>query len=205
MVHQALLREAESGLGDDGIEIGPGRHQHTRARALEQLRDVVLGQAGVDRDGDSGSLGGQGRGDELLAVGREQGHGVLAADPDFSQQVRYPVHIGEELSERQLDGFLPALGVPQLLPPPSDPARAGRLGTAARTSMPEVRVRRGGSSRCRRCHLGSSTAAREACRSPGVPHHRALATQVDLPVVGADGDLDDVTALEVLSDCGPGP
>jgi hypothetical protein len=72
---------------------------------------VLPGQATVDRGGDAGELGRQGRGDELVTVRSQQGDPVGAAHPERVEHVGEPVHVRQQLGEGALRRLLPAVAV----------------------------------------------------------------------------------------------
>ena len=106
-VEHALVGELLRGLPGRGRELRAGGDEHPGAGAAQQLGEVSTVESAVDRCGDAGQLRGQCRGDQLGAVGREEGDRVATAHAEPVQQVRGAVHVGEQLGER----------APQRLPP----------------------------------------------------------------------------------------
>ena len=143
------------------------------------------------------SLGGQGRGDQLLAVRREQGDAVGPAHAEGVEHVRVAVHVGEQLRVSAAQRLLPALRVGQhgvgdaVRPPPGGPhdelvRRAGQpaIGQRDRLDLREV--------------------AGLVVRRPEQVAHHALRTTVRwrprsiVPSSVPMDELDDVAVLEVL-------
>ena len=96
-----------------GASSGPGRDEHAGSGAAQQLAQMRRRQRPVERGGDARQLRGQGRGDQLGAVGGHQGDRVGAAHAQLVQQVRVAVHVGEQLREGAPGRLLPALRVGQ--------------------------------------------------------------------------------------------
>ena len=169
----------------------------TRAPERRSSSARCARDSAVERGGDTRQLRGQGRGDQLGAVGGHQRDRVAAAHAQAVQQVRVAVHVGQQLAEGAPRRLRPARGLGQHgdrdpLGPQRRRAgeqRVGGLGQAApAAARPRSRPGRPG-------WRSRATAGRW---SSGVPHDRALRAEVDHAVVGGHGGLDDVAVLQVL-------
>src|SRR3984893_18608545 len=90
------------------IELGCRGNQNPCARPLYELSDMLFRQAAVDGRGDPGELGGEGGGDQLVAVGADERGRAVPGHTEVTQQVGSLMHIAEQLTARATQRLLPA-------------------------------------------------------------------------------------------------
>ena len=106
-----LARDRARVLPHDGVELGPGGHDHPRAGEADELGRVLGGEPRVDRRVDPGRLGREQQRQQLGAIDRDDRDGVAALHAQLAEHVRRAVDVGRELAERAAHRRLPSLGV----------------------------------------------------------------------------------------------
>ena len=182
---RACRRRRARGLCPGGWrELGPGRDEHPGSGTAQQFAEVRgCDSAPLSGAAMPGQLRGQGRGDQLGAVGGQQRDRVAAPHAQLVQQVGVPVDVGEQLARR-----CAARGCCQR-------SASGRTETATRSGHSVAarsaartwsRAGRGPAAARTRSRPGRpgwrtrATAARWSARcSSGPPHGGALRAEVD--------------------------